>query len=95
MDELFDNCTTSPYNIYDKCWRGKNDTGNYVNTGCEDEAGIMNYLNDPTVKQNWNIRSDKEWLPCNKKVFHEYHGDSKNMYYMLSDLIKNQLRIVR
>ena len=96
MDELFNNTRSSPYNIYSKCWRGKNDTRpNYVNTGCEDIAGIENYLNDPIVRDNWNIRDGApEWLPCNNRVFHEYHGDAKNIYWMMPDLIKSGLRIV-
>ena len=38
LDNKFNDTNTSAYNIYDKCYRGKNDSGNlgYVNTGCED-----------------------------------------------------------
>lgn len=44
------------YNLYDKCYKTKNTTGlKYVNTGCEDDAGITNFLNDPSVKKNWNF----------------------------------------
>jgi len=48
------------YNIYDKCYKSKtNSSSNYVNTGCEDNEGIMNYLNDKNVRNNWNIIVDK------------------------------------
>lgn len=70
LDNKFSVTNTSSYNIYDKCYKGQNDSSSlkYVNTGCEDEAGLMNYLNDPHVQMNWNIRA-KEWKPCNNKVF--------------------------
>jgi hypothetical protein len=27
----------------------------YINTGCEDDVGVITFLNDPVVKKNWNI----------------------------------------
>lgn len=58
LDNKFNATNTSEYNIYDKCYKGQNDsvTLSYVNTGCEDDAGLINYLNDPIVQENWNIR---------------------------------------
>jgi len=49
------------YNIYDKCYKSKTNSSRlgYVNTGCEDEAGLLTYLNDPHVKQNWNINPNR------------------------------------
>ena len=48
------------YNIYDKCYKTPNltddDNLEYINTGCEDNAGIMTFLNDHVVKQKWNIQ---------------------------------------
>ena len=65
----------------------------YINTGCEDDAGIMTFLNDANNKKNWNIDVDKEWTPCNRKIVEEYQ-DSKNAYDVLPFLIKNNIRIV-
>jgi hypothetical protein len=47
------------YNIYDKCYKTKTNSSNYVNTGCEDDEGILTYLNDDNVKKNWNIKYNK------------------------------------
>jgi hypothetical protein len=48
------------YNIYDKCYKSKNSASdNYINTGCEDNAGIMTFLNDKNVRANWNIVTTK------------------------------------
>ncbi len=96
MDAKFNATNTSQYNIYDKCYRGKNDSSGlkYVNTGCEDEAGLMTYLNDPQVQQNWNIKDTREWKPCNNKVFAAYLSSGKNCYFLLPELIKSHLRIV-
>ncbi len=71
MDTQFNKTNSSMYNIYSKCYKVVNDTfeDNYVNTGCEDNVGILTFLNDPNVKKNWNIESDKEWEPCNKNIF--------------------------
>jgi hypothetical protein len=69
MDKIFNDTNTSPYNIYDKCYRGQNDSSNYINTGCEDNAGLMTFLNDPNVQDNWNIQPNSTWQPCNNKVF--------------------------
>lgn len=81
------------YNLYDKCYKTKNTTGlKYVNTGCEDDAGITNFLNDPSVKKNWNFLENKEWTPCNTTVFEEYRS-GQNSFHLLPDLIKNKLRI--
>ena len=94
MNKLFDATNTSMYNIYGKCYKAKNTTGlKYVNTGCEDDAGLVNFLNDPSVKKNWNFM-DKEWVPCNRTVFDEYRS-GQNCFHLLPDLIKNKLRIVR
>jgi hypothetical protein len=83
------------YNLYDKCYKTKNTTGlKYVNTGCEDDAGITNFLNDPSVKKNWNFLENKEWTPCNTTVFEEYRS-GQNSFHLLPELIKNKLRIVR
>jgi len=78
LNQLFDDTNTSMYNIYDKCYKttaksSQKDVG-YVNTGCEDEKGIMTFLNDKNVKKNWNIIVDKEWTPCNKTIFNEYRN---------------------
>lgn len=81
------------YNLYDKCYKTKNTTGlKYVNTGCEDDAGITNFLNDPSVKKNWNFLENKEWMPCNTTVFEEYRS-GQNSFHLLPELIKNKLRI--
>jgi hypothetical protein len=69
MDKQFTATNTSAYNIYDKCYKSTNSTSNYVNTGCEDNIGILTFLNDPSIKAKWNINSSKAWEPCNKKVF--------------------------
>ena len=83
------------YNLYDKCYKTKNTTGlKYVNTGCEDDSGITNFLNDPSVKKNWNFLMNKEWTPCNTTVFEEYRS-GQNSFHLLPELIKNKLRIVR
>lgn len=94
MDSKFNDTNTSEYNIYDKCYRGQNDSVDlsYVNTGCEDEAGLITYLNDPHVQESWNIRP-KEWKPCSSKVFEAYLS-GKNSYYLLPVLIQSHLRIV-
>lgn len=57
MDKQFNQTNSSMYNIYNKCYKTKNDTfeDNYINTGCEDDLGVVNFLNDPNVKKNWNI----------------------------------------
>jgi hypothetical protein len=49
------------YNIYDKCYKTRNDSEEleYVNTGCEDNVGILSFLNDANTKKNWNIDSQK------------------------------------
>ena len=97
MDGYFNQTNTSMYNIYDKCYKTPNvteeDDLEYINTGCEDNAGIMTFLNDAHVKENWNIKEQKEWQPCNKKIFMEYQGD-RNAFDHLPFLIKNHLRIV-
>lgn len=92
LDAKFNATETSEYNIYDKCYKGQNDSVGYVNTGCEDEAGLVNYLNDPVVQGNWNIRA-KEWRPCNSRIYEAYLT-GKNSYYLLPTLIKSNLRIV-
>jgi len=53
----------------------------------------MTYLNDPTVRKNWNIEGDKEWVPCNTKIYAEYLPGN-NSYWIYPYLIKNKLRIV-
>jgi len=53
LDSQFNDTNTSAYNIYSKCYKGQNDSVSnleYVNTGCEDDAGILTYLNDPVVQ---------------------------------------------
>ena len=47
------------YNIYDNCYKSKTTDTQYINTGCEDNAGIMTFLNDPNVRKNWNIKTEK------------------------------------
>lgn len=83
------------YNIYSQCYKTPNSSqeDNYINTGCEDDLGVLNFLNNPNVKKNWNIDVDKEWQPCNKNIFMEYLG-KVNAYQLLPFLIKNHLRIV-
>ena len=95
LDDFFNTTNTSMYNIYDKCYRGQNDSSNYVNTGCEDNAGIMTFLNDKTVRANWNIKEGaKEWQPCNVNIYNNFHTGNGS-YHLLSYLIKNNLRIVQ
>lgn len=95
LNKEFIATNTSMYNIYNKCYKAKNTTGlKYVNTGCEDDAGLTNFLNDPSVKKNWNLLADKEWTACNTTVFDEYKS-GQNSFHLLPDLIKNKLRIVR
>jgi hypothetical protein len=73
LNKEFGATNTSMYNIYNKCYKAKNTTGlKYVNTGCEDDAGLTNFMNDPSVKKNWNFMVDKEWTACNTTVFDEY-----------------------
>lgn len=95
MDTIFNKTNSSMYNVYSKCYKTVNDTfeDNYINTGCEDNVGILTFLNDPNVKKNWNIDSDKEWEPCNRNVFREYQGRT-HVYDMLPFFITNKLRIV-
>lgn len=95
MDTIFNKTSTSMYNIYSRCYRTINDTfeDNYINTGCEDNVGILTFLNDPNVKKNWNILTDKEWQPCNMNVFREYQGKT-HVYDLLPFFITNKLRIV-
>lgn len=69
LDGIFNNTNSSMYNIYDKCYKSQTTDYQYVNTGCEDNAGIMTFLNDPNVKKNWNIDTKKEWAPCDSHVF--------------------------
>lgn len=67
MDGYFNKTNTSMYNVYDKCYKTPNDTIEedlsfdleYINTGCEDNLGIITFLNDPNVKKNWNLDVDK------------------------------------
>lgn len=95
LNKQFKDTNTSMYNIYDKCYKAKNTTGlKYVNTGCEDDAGITNFLNDPSVKEHWNFLANKEWTPCNTTVFEEYRS-GQNCFHLLPELIKNKIRIVR
>jgi hypothetical protein len=94
LDTLFNATNSSMYNIYDKCYKTKNTTGlKYVNSGCEDNAGLMTYLNDANVKRNWNVDADKEWTPCNTKIFEEYRN-ANNSYWIYPYLIQNKLKIV-
>ena len=96
MDGYFNATNTSMYNIYDKCYKTVNESLeelDYINSGCEDHAGITTFLNDPFVKKKWNIDNPKEWEPCNSKIIMEYQGD-RNAYDHLPFLIKNHLRIV-
>lgn len=83
------------YNIYSQCYKTANSSfeDNYINTGCEDNLGVLTFLNDPNVRINWNIDTDKEWEPCNKNIFMEYQG-KVNAYQLLPFLIKNHIRIV-
>jgi len=69
MDKIFNTTNTSMYNIYDKCYRSQNSSENYINTGCEDNAGILTFLNEPSTKKKWNIYTEKEWTPCSSDVF--------------------------
>lgn len=61
MDTQFNKTNSSMYNIYSQCYKTSNSSmeENYINTGCEDEVGILTFLNDANVKKNWNIDVDK------------------------------------
>jgi hypothetical protein len=93
LDGYFNATNSSMYNIYDKCYKSKTTDVGYINSGCEDNAGIMTWLNDPIVRANWNIVNDKEWNPCNSTVFGEYLGKN-NSEWLYPILIKNKLKIV-
>lgn len=93
LDGYFNDTNSSLYNIYDKCYKSKNTSRQYINTGCEDNAGLMTFLNDPSVKKNWNIDTSKEWVPCDENVFKEYLGRN-NSYWIFPFLIQNKLKIV-
>ena len=95
MDKFFLSTNTSAYNIYSKCYKSNSvDELSYINTGCEDDAGIIEYLNDPHVRENWNILPNQQpWVPCNRTIFTEYMN-GKNSYELYPSLIKNKLRIV-
>lgn len=93
LDGYFNATNSSMYNIYDKCYKSKTPTIEYVNSGCEDNAGIMTFLNDPNVRKNWNIESDKEWNPCNATVYDEYLGRN-NSEWLYPFLIQNKVKIV-
>ena len=55
MDKNFNATNTSPYNIYSKCYHPKNNTVNVMNTGCEDEEGVLKFFNTDNFKNFWNI----------------------------------------
>lgn len=94
MDTIFNATNSSMYNIYDKCYKTKNTTNlKYINTGCEDNAGVMTFLNDKNVRKNWNIQVEKDWIPCNTKIFEEYRN-ANNSYWLYPELIKSKLKIV-
>ena len=95
MDGIFNKTNTSMYNIYDKCYKTQNTTEGlkYINTGCEDDVGIMTFLNDQNMRKNWNIKTEKEWTPCNKKIIMEYQG-SRNVYDILPFILQRKLRVV-
>ena len=57
MDKFRNSTSTSVYNIYDKCYKSSN-SSNTINTGCLDEEGIKEYLNDKLVREEWNVVSD-------------------------------------
>ena len=92
MDKDYNATNTSAYNIYATCYPNKDDT---INLGCEDETGPINYLNDPDFQRNWNIKDieGKRWEPCSKKVWDAYVGGN-GTYHMLSELIKDGMRMV-
>lgn len=69
MDKQFNATSTSMYNLYDKCYKSANQSSNYINTGCEDTFGVVTFLNDPLIKKRWNINTEKEWTPCNNKIY--------------------------
>jgi len=94
LDGYFNDTNSSLYNIYDKCYKSKNTSRQYINTGCEDNAGLTTFLNDPSVKKNWNIDTTKEWAPCDDNVFKEYLGKN-NSYWIFPLLIQNKLKIVQ
>ena len=94
MDKQFNSTLTSMYNIYAKCYKTSNDSSeNVLNTGCEDTYGIMTFFNDPSIRKKWNIMIDKEWTPCNNKIYTEFMG-TRNAYAFLPYLIENRIRIV-
>jgi hypothetical protein len=94
LNKLFNATNSSMYNIYDKCYKAKPTEFSYVNTGCEDEAGIVNFLNDPSIRNKFNINVEKEWVPCNFTVFEQYHGRN-NSFWIYPFLIQNKLKIVQ
>lgn len=67
IDKFINGTSTSPYNIYDKCYNSSN-SSNIINAGCLDEEGIKTYLNDHLVQEEWNIFNDdfhvEKWEPC-------------------------------
>jgi hypothetical protein len=84
LDDIFDATKSPTFNIYDKCYKSnttQNSEVKYVNTNCEDNIGIMTYLNDPNVKKNWNIPEDKAWTPCNDQIYAEYRNGN-NSYWI-------------
>lgn len=94
LDGIFNATNSSRYNIYDKCYKSKNATIQYINTGCEDNAGILTYLNDKDTRKNWNVENaTREWKTCDDTVFEEYMGRN-NSEWLYPFLIKNKLRIV-
>lgn len=92
MDKIFNSTNSSLYNIYNPCYKGRNNS-NYINSGCEDDSNIKTYLNDPTVRESWNIQGDKEWVPCNTGIYKQYLPGNGS-YWIYPYLIKNNLRIV-
>lgn len=100
MYNIYDKCFQTPNNTFESIVgdssEGSSDEAeevNYINTGCEDNVGILTFLNDKNVKKNWNVDVDKEWLPCNNNIFAEY-VTKVDTYSILPFLIKYKLRIV-
>ena len=80
-------------NIYDKCYKTVNDSSNVINSGCEDESNVINYLNQESLKENWHVKTDIKWEVCNATVFKEYIPEN-NSYWLMSYLREKHMRLV-
>ncbi len=76
FDSKFQATNTSSYNIYAKCYKGQ---GNSMvpNTGCEDEDGIITFLNDAGIQTKMHVIPGN-WTVCNPNLRRNYHDGNKN-----------------